>query len=77
MQMPKSYNRVGNNISTLFIMKKMNFDEMATLQGGYRPEGWTWSIEQHVFCGMMGAAGGFGAGSAFVYLGCLTSFQLF
>jgi hypothetical protein len=52
-------------------MKKLNFEQMEGLQGGYKPDGWTWSIEQHILCIASGILVGGGAGGAAAYVLCL------
>ena len=49
------------------VMKKLNFDQMENLQGG-------WTIGQHIGCGLLGAvASGFCGGwiGPAAYIGCL------
>lgn len=56
-------------------MKKMNLHEMENLQGGsIKPNGWTWSIEQHTLCFIGGMIAGGGALGAVGYLSCLAAF---
>lgn len=56
-------------------MKKMNLHEMENLQGGsIKPDGWTWTIEQHALCFTFGIIAGGGALGALGYLGCLAGY---
>lgn len=52
-------------------MKKMNFEQMEVVNGGRIDAGWTWSLEEHLLCGIGGALAGGGFGGAAMYLLCL------
>lgn len=53
----------------------MNLHEMENLQGGsIKPDGWTWTIEQHALCFTFGIIAGGGALGALGYLGCLAGY---
>jgi lactobin A/cerein 7B family class IIb bacteriocin len=55
-------------------MKKLNFEQMEGINGGWKPKGWALSVEQHALCAIIGfgsASCSFGAGAAFGYLGCV------
>jgi hypothetical protein len=52
-------------------MKKLNFEQMEVVKGGYRPDGWKWTVEQHIGCAIGGAIAGFGLAGAAAYVACL------
>jgi|GEM_PF-4842234 len=45
-------------------MKKMNFEQMETINGG-------WTNEQHFWCAVGGIVAGGGWGGALLYVACL------
>lgn len=47
-----------------FVMKKMNFEQMETINGG-------WTNEQHFWCAVGGIVAGGGWGGALLYVACL------
>ncbi len=55
-------------------MKKMDLQKMESLQGGIKPAGWTWSVEQHALCFVGGMIAGGGVLGALGYMGCLATF---
>ncbi|MEG1312958.1 MAG: hypothetical protein RSD40_01455 [Bacilli bacterium] len=55
-------------------MKKMDLQKMESLQGGIKPAGWTWSVEQHALCFVGGMIAGGGVLGALGYMGCLAAF---
>ncbi|GHV30128.1 hypothetical protein FACS1894177_02200 [Bacteroidia bacterium] len=52
-------------------MKKMDFVQMEVINGGYRPDGWKWTVEQHIGCAIGGAIAGFGLMGVGAYVACL------
>jgi len=51
------------------------FDEFEPIDIGdgfrHRPNGWIWSIGEHIGCALAGVVAGFGIGGAAAYVGCL------
>ncbi|MDR2408334.1 MAG: hypothetical protein LBE13_09535 [Bacteroidales bacterium] len=52
-------------------MKKMNFEQMENIRGGYTPNGWTWSLEQHILCIASGVLMGGGVAGRIGYAICI------
>ncbi|GHT21774.1 hypothetical protein AGMMS4957_11030 [Bacteroidia bacterium] len=53
-------------------MKKMNVVQMENLQGGrWVPDGWQWSVEEHIGCAIGGFLAGGGVGGVVAYGACL------
>ncbi|MDR3338863.1 MAG: hypothetical protein LBT25_02000 [Candidatus Symbiothrix sp.] len=55
-------------------MKTLSLEQMEIVKGGWRPDGWVLSVEEHAICALAGfgaASCTFGAGAAFGYIACV------